>query len=583
VNLFKSRPGNIDKTPTEIECVTLLRQLCQECPEGSRNNDVQQIELTIAASNPRVIAKTTTLFSKVLMQSKGLLVGETYRNLDYVKHPEKNSNSKYSALMYQSNEIKIAIKTFEILDQITANLIFSEAKALLNTALEKVEENKKSDNVDHIATKNDWVARFDSNEKVTAYVERLLNICKTDSKFCQSVKDFTDSTKIDKAIKQIKTKAYIVTQQDHIFQPLGSDSKLVKKRNKLINKLNTSSGDEKNRLRQQINELENKIVNINILRKITNYDLKNSMGINASNHTIGFVSNDSEEVSLETSSGILSAIKLDRCGHIDNSEAADDYVRRMALANKDNTLSEDGKILLIDNRLMYDTALPMGEAKLIRKHQRLIDKAIVRYNNATKPPEKQLAIAHLNLPSKTYLGMNKQNTQNNRTSFVRILKALTNSGAEFATDPDYKIFFNFMRMHQRDENYFCGENGHKMAFAMKILCNKNKGIPSGGCKSAKDRDGAQKVFDEVYSALLCLKNENNEHVIETPDKFFDNIPEKYLPVLQNVVIQNGIGDITRLNTSFPGSKNFSALILLLNRLGFKDRSAFKGQSSNAKG
>jgi hypothetical protein len=258
----------------------------------------------------------------------------------------------------------------------------------------------------------------------------------------------------------------------------------------------------------------------------------------------------------------------------------------MAEANKNSSLrDQDGRVLLIDNRLMYDTTLPKGEAKLIRKHQRLIDEAIVRYNEG-KPNNKELAIAHLNLPSKKYLGMNKQNTQNNIAAFNSIHSALLkseNHSTRLEDDPSYKMCFNFMTRHMNDANYFSGENGHKMAFAMKILCNKNKGVPSGGCKSAKDRDGAQKVFDEVYSALLCLKNGNNEHVSENPDEFFDNIPEKYLPVLQNGVIQNGIGDITRLNTSFPGSKNFSALVPLLNRLGFKDRSAFKGQSSKAKG
>jgi hypothetical protein len=103
---------------------------------------------------------------------------------------------------------------------------------------------------------------------------------------------------------------------DFVYNRLG------KKLNKLIAKFNASNAAEKNILRPQINELETKLLHINNLRKETNYGLDDSMGINASKHTISFSANNQDE-------NTENSITLDRCGHIDNSSAADNYVIRI--------------------------------------------------------------------------------------------------------------------------------------------------------------------------------------------------------------------------------------------------------------
>ena len=51
VALFKSDPDNMNKNPTEKQCVDLLRNLLTELPEQSRNNDVLQIEHMVSTEN----------------------------------------------------------------------------------------------------------------------------------------------------------------------------------------------------------------------------------------------------------------------------------------------------------------------------------------------------------------------------------------------------------------------------------------------------------------------------------------------------------------------------------------------------
>ena len=94
VDLYKSE--NQNTLPTELDCVNLLRALCDESLANNEGDNRDILAITRILSQPN--NRANNLFNKILTGSKGLFIGKSYQILDYVKHPHKNSKSRYAAL-----------------------------------------------------------------------------------------------------------------------------------------------------------------------------------------------------------------------------------------------------------------------------------------------------------------------------------------------------------------------------------------------------------------------------------------------------------------------------------------------------
>lgn len=255
-----------------------------------------------------------------------------------------------------------------------------------------------------------------------------------------------------------------------------------------------------------------------------------------------------------------------RCGHIDNTKAAEQYVAEMSELSTTN--NEHEKKIIIDNRLMYDTNIPFyKESHLITKHQTLIKAAIEKFNE--KNPDNRLKIFFLNLPPKNFQSFNKNGMA--IANLIGNIKDLVLHHELMKNDSKYRIMYQMLENHCYDETCFSGAKAYDFGFIIQYLSSKLGIGYSVGCKSNKDRGSMNKLHDEIFFAKLNLlnyeqlKNMNMEEFFNIKNNTVEQI-EAY----RNIMYNNSSALITNLNTSYPGNKNMAAMEELLKDLGFSD-------------